>query len=152
MYNKIIVEIVNPVTAAQSLQPSPCVCYILKSVHNNRVYIGFTVNFAHRLRQHNGEITGGAKCTVKFRPWTAICVIQGFFEQSAARRFEYRLQHPRTKVQKGEDQVLHILNSLTTLITIGDANKYCCIPWPYLTIQWYDNRYSISHKFVCNNY
>ena len=145
--NKIILKIVAPV-----IQPSPCVCYILRSLVSNQVYIGFTVDFAHRLRQHNGEIVGGAKRTAKFRPWTAVCIIQGFFEQSAARRFEYRLQHPRTKPRKGEDRVLHILNVLTALITAGDGNKQCCIPWPHLTIKWYELQYAINHVSITNNY
>ena len=132
--------------------PSPCVCYILRSTVANRIYIGFTVNFAKRLRQHNGEIADGAKYTTRFRPWTPLCIIQGFYEQSAARRFEWRLQHPRTKPRGNADRVLHVLNTLTTLITNGDGNKQQSISWPKLTIKWYDSRFAIEHPIVTNTY
>ena len=137
---------------SQPLQPSPCVCYILRSTVANKVYIGFTTDFAHRIRQHNGEIVGGAKRTERFRPWIPVSVIQGFFEQHSARRFEYRLQHPRSKPRKGVDRVLHILQVLTNLITAGDGPKESVMPWPTLTIRWYDERFAIQHERVVNIY
>ena len=39
------------------------VCYILKC--GNYTYNGCTNNFKRRIRQHNGEIVGGAKCTFR---------------------------------------------------------------------------------------
>src|SRR5665811_1255554 len=54
--------------------------YLLKSLHPKyyrRTYIGYTVNPVRRLRQHNGEIVGGASRTKKGRPWKMICYISG---------------------------------------------------------------------------
>lgn len=136
----------------QPLQPSPCVCYILQSTVVNKIYIGFTTDFAHRIRQHNGEIVGGAKRTKNYRPWIPVCIIQGFFDQYSARRFEYRLQHPRSKPRKGQDRILHILQVLTNLITVGDGPKESVIPWPKLTIQWYNTYYAIQHNRIVNTY
>ena len=63
-------------------------CYILKSSISNRIYVGYTINFSRRLRQHNGEIVGGAKKTRNGRPWYPICIIRGFYEASSAFEFD----------------------------------------------------------------
>jgi len=42
-------------------------CYLLISNDKKRTYIGSTVNIKRRLRQHNGEIKGGAKYTHSFK-------------------------------------------------------------------------------------
>ena len=70
-------------------------CYILRSKSNpRRTYIGYSVNPFHRLRQHNQEITGGAKKTKYHGPWELICYISGFHNQREGLQFEWRLQHP----------------------------------------------------------
>lgn len=70
-------------------------CYILESLSKRgKTYIGYSVNPFHRLRQHNGEISGGAYKTRKHRPWRLICYIAGFATQHEALQFEWRLQHP----------------------------------------------------------
>lgn len=44
--------------------------YMLVSCDKKRTYIGCTNNLKKRLRQHNGEIVGGARATARSRPWT----------------------------------------------------------------------------------
>jgi predicted GIY-YIG superfamily endonuclease len=39
-------------------------CYILFNDVNNKTYVGYTTNLQRRIRQHNGEIKGGAKYTL----------------------------------------------------------------------------------------
>lgn len=56
-------------------------------------YIGFSINPLHRIRQHNGEILGGAKKTLKLRPWDIVCVITGFTSKTYALQFEWAWQH-----------------------------------------------------------
>ena len=41
--------------------------YILKSKCCEKTYVGMTNDFFHRLRQHNGEIKGGAKYTTNIK-------------------------------------------------------------------------------------
>jgi len=56
-------------------------CYLLRSkspAHPYVTYIGFTVNPNRRLRQHNGELSAGARRTHKCRPWEFVCVLHGF--------------------------------------------------------------------------
>lgn len=134
--------------------PSDHLCYILKSSVSNRTYIGYTINFPHRIRQHNGDIVGGAKRTMKGRPWYPICLIRGFYEASSALRFEYRLQHPGRRKKRAEDAVLFTLQTLVNLINSGDGSiaKNNKMPWPKLNIKWYDSRYSILHCNVINVY
>lgn len=129
-------------------------CYILRSLVSNRTYIGYTVNFDRRIRQHNGETQGGAKKTMKYRPWTPVCKISGFYESSSALRFEYRLQHPQRKRRAKENAVSFTLETLVNLINSGDGSieKGNKIPWPPLTIQWATREYFIQHPKVINLY
>jgi structure-specific endonuclease subunit SLX1 len=65
--------------------------YLLES--SNYTYVGATVDLEHRLRQHNGEIKGGARATSrrvkKGEIWKRICHIKGFPSWSEALKFEW---------------------------------------------------------------
>jgi predicted GIY-YIG superfamily endonuclease len=115
-------------------------CYILISEITGKLYIGYTINFNKRIRQHNGEIKGGAKRTSKGRPWVPICIIKGFYDNSSALRFEYRLQKTRNK----KDVIKMIFN----LIKAGDGT----IKWPKLHITWFNTSYRIVYEEVVNYY
>ena len=72
-------------------------CYLLRSKHpsyKNHCYVGFTVDPPHRLKQHNGEIVGGAFMTHTKRPWEMTMVVYGFPSRKLALRFEWSWQHP----------------------------------------------------------
>lgn len=63
--------------------------YLLYSSVLNRTYIGSTTNVARRLRQHNGELVGGARSTKKGAgTWVLLCWISGFQNRSIACRWE----------------------------------------------------------------
>jgi len=109
-----------------------------------RIYIGYTVDFNRRIRQHNGEISGGAKKTINGRPWKPICIIKGFYDNSSALRFEYRLQ--KTKNKKDISKMIY------NLIISGDGKKQNKISWPLLYITWFHTNYKISSQNVVNNY
>lgn len=52
-------------------------CYVLWNAARTHTYAGFTVNPARRLRQHNGEISGGARATSKERGgWSFLFLIK----------------------------------------------------------------------------
>lgn len=64
-----------------------CACYLLVSGSSKLrgfTYVGFTVNPARRLRQHNGEIKGGARRTARLRPVEMVAVVHGFTNKVAA--------------------------------------------------------------------
>lgn len=64
--------------------------YLLSSTKGT-TYIGATVSLDRRLRQHNGEIKGGAKVTSKFPgTWSRIGYVSGFPDWKAALQFEWR--------------------------------------------------------------
>ena len=46
-----------------------------------------------RIRQHNGEIVGGAKATSGHRPWEIVYAVTGFRTQREALQFEWALKH-----------------------------------------------------------
>jgi len=69
--------------------------YILRSLScASRSYVGYTTDPAHRLRQHNGLVSGGARKTRKHRPWAMLAVISRFGSHTTALQFEWALQHP----------------------------------------------------------
>ena len=69
-------------------------CYILKS--DNKTYVGATIDPDRRLRQHNGELSGGAKAT-RGRVWTRHCLIGIFDNEHDALSFEWHLKYNSKK-------------------------------------------------------
>jgi predicted GIY-YIG superfamily endonuclease len=63
-------------------------CYLLYIPGTNRTYIGATNDPAHRLRQHNGELAGGAKAT-SGKQWTQAFYVSGFPDWSNTLQFEW---------------------------------------------------------------
>lgn len=69
----------------------PYYVYWLQSA--SRSYIGATVDPARRLRQHNGEVKGGAARTRGRGPWRFHCVISGFRTWRESLQFEWAFKH-----------------------------------------------------------
>jgi predicted GIY-YIG superfamily endonuclease len=72
--------------------PSMWWVYVLLSC-NGKTYVGSTTDPYRRIRQHNGEIRGGAKCTRGGRPWTLEKVYGPYENRSQAFRAELALKH-----------------------------------------------------------
>lgn len=69
------------------------VVYLLRDSSSGRTYIGTTNDLERRLRQHNGEIKGGAKyTTARGGDWRPMVVVRGFgmYGKTYALRFEWR--------------------------------------------------------------
>ena len=83
-------------SAPSEQQPVFC-CYLLRTLDpaaRGRTYIGFTVDPHRRLRQHNGEVKGGARKTSRCRPWEMLGFVHGFRDKVSALKFEWAWQHP----------------------------------------------------------
>jgi|SaaInlStandDraft_3_1057020.scaffolds.fasta_scaffold113096_1 predicted GIY-YIG superfamily endonuclease len=73
-------------------------CYILRNKNNkykNLTYNGSTNDPIRRLRQHNEEISGGARYTHgKGHAWTIYALLYGFDTHKEALSCEWRIKHP----------------------------------------------------------
>jgi predicted GIY-YIG superfamily endonuclease len=76
-------------------------CYVLVDSTTRFTYAGYTVNPIKRLRQHNGEIKGGARATSRrvnatFDSWSfAFVVTSPAFTKKVALSFEWHLKQHR---------------------------------------------------------
>jgi predicted GIY-YIG superfamily endonuclease len=67
--------------------------YLIYNVDAKRTYIGATTDVRRRLRQHKGELVGGARSTTKLGPnWRLICCLTGFQDRKEAYRWEKLLK------------------------------------------------------------
>ena len=58
----------------------------------NHTYVGITTNLDRRLKQHNGLLAGGAKCTRAKRPYDIACYIDNISNRSIASKIEYDIK------------------------------------------------------------
>lgn len=71
-------------------------CYILRCIdinHKNLTYNGKTNDLLRRIRQHNGEISGGAKAT-RGKKWEFYAIMFGFPNESNCMSCEYKIKKP----------------------------------------------------------
>lgn len=70
-------------------------CYGLFSPSTGRAYIGMTTDTHRRVRQHRGDLAGGARATRVARDWQMVFALTGFPSHRDALRAEWRLKHPQ---------------------------------------------------------
>lgn len=64
------------------------VVYLLRC--GARTYVGATLHLERRLRQHNGELAGGARQTARAcGAWSVACTVTGFRSFQEALKFEF---------------------------------------------------------------
>jgi predicted GIY-YIG superfamily endonuclease len=62
--------------------------------NNGFTYAGVSPDPIRRLRQHNGEIKGGAKYTTsKGSGWSHFCIVSGFHNKIQSMQFEWAVKH-----------------------------------------------------------
>lgn len=87
--------------------------YIIKGINKNnsnrtKYYIGYTSNINRRIRQHNCEISGGAKAT-KGYSWEYCGIITNFRDHIEGLQIEWRLKFS-TKKRNIIDRINSFLN------------------------------------------
>ncbi len=96
-------------------------------------YIGATVDVKRRVRQHNGEIKGGAKSTNRRGGvWKTLCYVQGFSGENEALRYEWRVKHSPPGVPRAESVAGHLLGykGMGRHNRPNDASYYAPVPPP----------------------
>ena len=99
----------------QKEDTKPWFCYMLASKDGRKTYVGATIDPNRRLRQHNGEITGGAHAT-KGRVWTRRFLVGGFVGEKAALRFEWRWKY-LTRQAPGDSFIERRSHALSLLLS-----------------------------------
>ncbi len=69
--------------------------YVLIAGPRPRTYVGVTTDVERRLRQHNGELRGGARSTRAGRPWRIGAVRGPFASRGEAQVMEHALRRLR---------------------------------------------------------
>ena len=100
--------------------------YLLEST-NHTTYIGATVDLEHRLRQHNGEIKGGAVATTrkvnKGETWKRVCHIKGFPSWSECLKFEWAWKFYSRKLSKKLFPLDRRKKALETLLSLEKSTS-----------------------------
>lgn len=85
--------------------------YIIQN--GNCTYAGVSPDPVRRLRQHNGEIKGGAKYTLSKGPgWKHVCIVSGFQTKIQSMQFEWAVKHQKPRNVGGIDARLKKLNEV----------------------------------------
>lgn len=92
------------------------VSYLLTNTTTNRTYIGITNCLERRLRQHNGDLQGGAKYTRSGRPWHVHAIVYPFPTKSAAMRFEWRWKRTGKGLKRRVAGMGRLLGGRTDLV------------------------------------
>jgi len=85
--------------------------YILREKNGRKTYVGYTIDLKRRLRQHNGEIKGGAKSTAG-RNWEFAGYFTGFPDPKSALQCEWKIKHPSKKIGNGMKGRLNSLKEI----------------------------------------
>lgn len=99
------------------------IIYLLYNTNNNCTYIGITVNKERRLRQHNGELVGGAKYTKlqkkegewKFYGWLKLIEQSELLIVNRAMSLEKKIKI-RSKKSKAKSPLEKRLDAINTIL------------------------------------
>ena len=103
-----------------------CFVYLLVST-NGATYVGATKNVDKRLRQHNGEISGGARATTSKvtngELWQRAVYVSGFPDWSAALQFEWRWKQLSRKISLQKLPLERRMESLKKLLELKQSTS-----------------------------
>lgn len=98
------------------------IVYVLINSARTKTYVGYTVDAKRRLRQHNGEIVGGARRT-KGDVWEHVMIISSpQFDKHMALSFEWHMKDHRQV--KRERLANPVANRIALLKRAMDLPKF----------------------------
>lgn len=110
--------------------------YCLETVDKPyKTYIGATLDVNRRLRQHNGELSGGASAT-RGRVWNRVCHVRGFETERAALQFEWAWKYYSRKLNLKGSPIQRRLQSLLALLNCEKVTAKADPLSQSLTIVW----------------
>ena len=113
------------------INPNPQFCYILHCPGSKATYNGYTVCPSRRIRQHNGEIRGGAKATQRCSPrWEYAVIITSpdpTFTKHKAMSLEWSIHYPTNKRPRPKEYS-GILGRIKSLSLVFANQKFAGIP------------------------
>jgi predicted GIY-YIG superfamily endonuclease len=109
-----------------------CYCYLL-CTDSGQTYVGATIDPDRRLRQHNKEISGGARATgikvAQGQLWKRVCYISGIPEWRSALQIEWRWkQLSRTAFKSIRNPIERRLKALKRLLELEKPTE-AAIPY-----------------------
>lgn len=132
-------------------------CYLIYTSDEKHTYIGATNDPLRRLRQHNQEITGGAKATSiqhhKGLTWSLGCYLSNIPEWRSALQIEWRWkQLGRTQYKHIRDPIQRRLVSLKKLLSLEkpttNSIPYEAYPNGKPIIQWVYSELQIRYDSI----
>lgn len=120
----------------------PWIFYIIKN--GNSTYAGVSPDPVRRLRQHNGEIKGGAKYTRSKGPgWEHVCFVKGFQNKIQTLQFEWAVKHAKPRNAGGiENRIKKLYEVLGRDFWTSKSPPSSSVP---LSIEWIKHEYNQSH-------
>ena len=107
--------------------------YVLINAAKTKTYVGYTVNPARRLRQHNGEIKGGARRT-RGDSWEFAMIIDcPQFDKHTALSFEWHMKDHRWVKRKRLRDPLENCQALFTECLANPKFAHCSVNVSYQT-------------------
>ena len=91
---------------------------------NDRTYTGITKDIVRRIRQHNGEIKGGAKATRACRPWRLVGQVKSIPTQSIAQVMEHQARKQAITSRHSHKSMLQ--SRIQALMDTADKHKLTC--------------------------
>jgi predicted GIY-YIG superfamily endonuclease len=109
-------------------------CYILRNrqqQYSHLTYNGSTNNPKRRLRQHNEEISGGARYTHgRGGGWEIYALLTGFVDHKNALSCEWRIKHTNGKPGKRPNNHLGVVGriiGLNEVLQLNQWTKQCAV-------------------------